>query len=158
MTPEESEIQDHEIIPVIAEEKRARRTKNSRSRKKPRSQEFILSSVIKGTSIGGDGELVNKIKRLANKKYDPPIIFAWNTESIEVFLTKIISADIGTGTQVFQHNLIKHLQSLVPGCSLTQGQGNVVAGLACNQVQSLNTYGRLARLVMICRASRTHRN
>jgi hypothetical protein len=99
-----------------------------------------------------DAALIEKIKAAANDPDDPPLIFDWNDDAVQVFLDKMaqLTSNGGGGgdgavvapfplqspptVHILKQDLISYIRGLVPGCELLSGPV-CTAGLACTTLQ-----------------------
>ena len=116
------------------------------------------------SDLTNDTELINRIMKLASTEEDPPVVFDWNTQSLEEFWNKAvayqatvvaIAIPINGGVNLpaavdvdfLKGEILEYLRGLQPGPPAARPTrlGNTV-GLGCSQVQSMNLINFLSRL------------
>jgi hypothetical protein len=103
-----------------------------------------------------DEALIQNIQKAAADPDDPPLIFEWNFDAVQVFVNKIAQVPPGVAVAPFplrvpttirtsKQDLIVYIQGLVPGTRLLSGPGGTV-GLACTNLQYGTDAAVLGRL------------
>lgn len=125
---------------------------------KPKKKNLCLSDLTDDTA------LIDEIKNLANTEEDPPLVFDWNTQSLEMFWNKAVAYQATAGAipipinggvnlpaaadvDLLKRMLLDYIRVLHPGevANGPQRLGNTV-GLGCTQVQALNSVSFLSHL------------
>jgi hypothetical protein len=93
-----------------------------------------------------DAALIEKIQEAAKDPDDPPLIFDWNEDAVQVFIDKIshlspnaaavapFPLQVPPTHNTLKQDLIAYIQELVPGCQPLCGP-KCTAGLACTILQ-----------------------